>query len=493
MKNQIIKAAAALLSLLTLSSCAASSGASETTAQSSSGGAVADAITEIPETEETDGLDDRDMDGFSLMILHHSSNFMTWCVTQLDGELNGELLNDAIYERNASVKERFNCELLISEQDQVGATDVSKLVLSGDTTYDIIMERDYEISKSAQYLLDWSKLPYISLDEDWWYPDASNSFLFGDKQVAAANSISLSCVSRASGFAFNKDVYESLMLDRDIYDYVYAGDWTVENMAMMCRGAASDINGDGVMDENDRYGIGQSSYKEVFARLINGSNVFFISRDESGYPEFTLDTDEAGVNKLLKIYELFSDDGVYSNKATNMDDATAYGDILKGTALFRLCHARAMGTTLRDSAYDIGFVPNPKYDETQDRYYSTTWAFEIMTLPLTLPEERYENVGMILEALAFASQHSVLESYKEDIVITKYSQDSDTMAMFDLAFNSMVFDLGLVLWEADIANPLIKDIYASGDGNVVSALASRKSKIDGKLTDFIDSLSAVGE
>ncbi len=475
----------ALLTALTLTACGGGGSTSETTTASTT--APAETTAEVL----TDGLPEVDMNGFTLSILHHNRDFMTWCHTFLDyEEQTGDLIEDAIYNRNRDVEERFNCELVIDGEKQVMASNIQTLVLAGDSTYDIIMPRDYEVAKSIEYIVDFNEIPHLALDEDWWYPLANESFEFGGKLYAAANSISLSPVSRCSGFAFNKDVYDEMGMDKTPFEYVYDDEWTLDTFKTIAKAAYKDLNGDAQIDENDRFGIGNSSWKEVFARLINGSGVELISKDADGYPVFNLDTNETAIEKLMEIYTLASDSEIYVNKSTNADAAEAWGNNIQGTALFRLCHANAMGSTLRESNMNYGFVPNPKFDEEQDRYYSTTWAFEIMTLPKTTDPSRYENIGIILEALAFDSHTSVLEPYKEAAVKIKYAQDDDSLAMLDIAFNSMSFDLGLVLWEGTIANPVIRDLFAKGDGSIVSTLTEKKGEIDAILETFKESMEA---
>lgn len=484
MKNRITAGILAML-MLAATSCGGTgdSGKTDVTTEivsSDSSGTV---------TEETDGLDERNMNGFTLSLLHHTESSMSWTVVQLEAEeQNGELVNDAIYDRNRKVEERFNCKINVSEST-VQPTEISQLVMSGDTTYDILLQRDCNVAKTATYLMDWNEIPYIKFNADWWYPQATDLFRFNNKLVAAANSISLSCVARASGFAFNKEIYDEISGGKSLYDYVYEDKWTLDNFHSIAKAAYKDLNGNGEIDTDDRFGIGVSSYKETFARLINGAGVSYLSRDTDGNPIFTLDTDEISINKLLDIYKVSADKEIYSNTSTNMDDATSYGSVIKNTALFVRAHARLLGTDLRDSNVDCGIVPNPKYDEDQDRYYSTTFAFEIMTLPKTLAPERYENVGIMLEALAFDSHKNVLERYKEDAVKIKYTQDDDSFAMLDIIFNSISFDLGLVLWEGQIANPLLKGMYANGSEQIMSTFASQKNVIEDTINEFLTNFS----
>ena len=74
--------------------------------------------TDVPDTsaapettapEETDGLPEKDMEGFELKINHFDGTLLSWALIQLDAEAEtGDRLSDAIYRRNRGIEERFN-------------------------------------------------------------------------------------------------------------------------------------------------------------------------------------------------------------------------------------------------------------------------------------------------------------------------------------------------------------------------------------------------
>ncbi len=149
-----------------------------------------------------------------------------------------------------------------------------------------------------------------------------------------------------------------------------------------------------------------------------------------------------------------------------------------------------MGTTYRNVEADVGFVPCPKYDSDQERYYAPTWAAEMMVILKTLPEERIDNVSIILEALSFAGHQDVIPIYREVMMKGKYARDVESEEMFDIVLDSMCFDFGLIAWEGQVANLIIESIYASGEGNVMSTFAKLENQINGVINDLIEALEA---
>ena len=149
-----------------------------------------------------------------------------------------------------------------------------------------------------------------------------------------------------------------------------------------------------------------------------------------------------------------------------------------------------MSVTYRELDANIGFVPCPKYDSEQERYYSPTYAGEMMAILKTLPDERLENVSAILEALSFSGMHDVLPIYREVTMKGKSARDLESEEMFDIVLDSMSFDFGLIAWEGDVVNPIIMGIYASGNGDVVSTFAKLSNKINGVVDKLVESIEA---
>ncbi len=485
------KRTALLLAVLMLSGMLAACGEAEAP-QTKPAETTAEPVTADETTEAvlSDGLPEADMDGFAFSVYNNSKEKMTWTNTTLDVEqMDGDVLNDAIYLRNRTMEERFNFVMKVkSEGNQISSSEIAAEVMAGDSSFDVWFPRDYHVPQSIPYLQPLENLPYIDLDAEWWFPQASEVFKFNGETYSATSYFSLSPISRAAGFVFNEDMYENIGAEKTPYEYVRSDTWTLETLYGVCRLGYADLNGNGETDDGDRFGLA-SSWKEIYARFINGSGIRFIEKHGDGYPEFTLPSNEGAVTKMMRIFELFNDSMVYRNKNTNMDTAPpqTIGD---STALFALGHPNNMGGTYRAVEMNVGFVPCPKYDENQERYYCTTWAGELLCILKTLPDDRLENVSVILEALSFdsAKEDGVMTIYKEVMMKGKYASNKNCEEMFDIVLDSLSFDFGIIAWEAQIVNPMIKSIYASGEGSVASTLASMTPSINGYIGELIENI-----
>lgn len=306
------------------------------------------------------------MDGFELTINHQNQSWLNWAKNVLDVESeNGDLLNDAIYKHNRSIEDRFNCTISVAEQTKIETTTIQNEVMAGDSNYDLWLFYDVWALNVIEYLLPWENIPYIDLDKQWWNPLASEVFNIGGNQYAAAGSYSLSVLSRASGYIFNKKIYEELNLDTDMYQLAADGKWTIDQFHNVAKSAYYDLNGDTMMDDSDRYGV-SGSWKEFANRLMLGAGIQYITKDDEGYPTFALPTDENSINKILKLYDLFTQSEIFNIPyTTNVNGQFSKGDFEKGGTLFTLGNLKGL-EDMRTLDIDVGFVPCPKYDEAQE-------------------------------------------------------------------------------------------------------------------------------
>ena len=462
-----------------------------------SGGEGKDSSTSAPEStgeettapKETDGLPEKDMDKFELKIVHFDGNWLSWALTKLDAESEtGDRLNDAIYKRNRNMEERFNCEINVTGKETINAGDIQSETMAGDSNYDVWFMYDNWTLGAVEYLLPWEELPYINLDREWWNPSATEVFNLEGKTYAAAGNYSLSVLSRASGFAFNKDIYNKMNRSENIYDLAREGKWTIDVMYDTAKNAYIDLDGDSSMNENDQYGI-SGSWKETFWRFLSGSDVRFISKDSNSDPVFDLQKNETAINKMLKIFDLFTEKGIYYNPQTKdvhsvQDSEEIFAD---GRLLFKTVNLFDL-EALRTCDIDIGILPCPKYDENQENYYAPSFGAEISVLLKTLPEERKENVGMLLEALAYDTNANILPEYKEVLLKTKLARDNESEEMIDIILNSISFDFGINAWQNEVGVPIVQRIYVKNDPNVASTLAKMQKSVDAQIKKLVEKL-----
>lgn len=121
----------------------------------------------------TDGLPDTNLEGWELSILSHHDHLSTESTIYAEA-LNGEVINDAIYNRNARLAERFNLVMTLSAGDG-WATDYHMLknsVLAGSQDYNLCFLLPYASSGNIVldgYLYNMQRVDHLNFDRPWWH------------------------------------------------------------------------------------------------------------------------------------------------------------------------------------------------------------------------------------------------------------------------------------------------------------------------------------
>ena len=444
--------------------------------------------TELSE-DELYPLPDTDMEGFIFSIYNYDDTYVTWAINTIDvEELTGEIIDDEIYNRNRRIEQKYNAKIDVTAVSRP-TDNFAQLMRSGDDSFDMVMIYD---EMCANYycegmLQTWDFLRYVDMERSWWNQDANNVFQIKGNQYAAVGDFSLVMYSRGFALVFNKDMYADLMINESPYDLVRTGAWTVDKFTEIAKQATADINGDNVLDDKDRYGAA-GAVKLTFGSLVTGAGIKYISTDEEGNPYFAIPGNTYAFDVFEKIFNLFDGSNIfyYLHKEVHSGSTEATAMFLNNQTLFHGSSIKGF-SNLRDSKFDIGFLPFPKYDEKQERYYTLTSGAEVSTIPITLTAERADNVGILLDAMCRDSQKSLVPKYQDVVLKIKYTRDEDSAEMLDIIFDSTVFDLGLSVWP-DVTYYKYMEIYLNMNNKFASLTASLEPQVNKKIETMLKTL-----
>lgn len=479
-----------LCSVLTAVGC----GGNSDSGNSTTGGDNPDATISGGEAELTEKelypLPDKDMEGFELRFYNFDDSFLNWAINPLDAEEeNGDNVNDAIYRRNRKIEGMYNCnitELTVSNP----ITGLRDIIYSGDDMFDIAMIYDESVASAycEGLLSTWDRLDYAMLDRSWWNQNANDVFQIQGKQFAAVGDFTLGMVSRGFVMLFNKEMIESANLDVSLYDLVRQGDWTLDKFAEIAKLFVKDVNGDSVFDEKDQYGT-TGAIKLHFGALVTGSGVKYISVNNDGIPYFAIPGNSYAMDVFEKILNLHNGSNIFYT--INKNDV--HNGSTEGREMFKSGLTAFYGTSMksislyRDTSFDIGILPFPKYDSEQEEYYILTSGAGVATIPITLPEERDENVGILLDALCRDSQDNLLPTYREVVLKTKYTRDEDSADMLDIIFKSCTYDLGLSVWPGNTYYKYMENYLRMTD-NFASMTATLEPLVEKDINTMLATL-----
>lgn len=155
-------------------------------------------------------------------------------------EVDGETINDAIYNRNAKVEAKMNYTLkeVNAEYDKM-ATELDTLVMSGDSTYDAVYMPMFTAGSgmSQGYYRELDEIDTIHLGEEWWDQIFLDATSIGGSHYFAMSNAHLMGWDGLWCLLFNENMMDNLGLDYP-YQLVRDGKWTLDKLTEYCEAAA---------------------------------------------------------------------------------------------------------------------------------------------------------------------------------------------------------------------------------------------------------------
>ena len=390
------------------------------------------------------GLPSEKFEGEVFTFLSPSTAEYAWWLIDAD-DITGEVLNDSIYNRNKKIEETFgvSIDVTISSNFQ---NDVQNAVNANDTVYSSAfgpMNAQLTLGQSG-YLKNLYDVTYIDLEKPWWDKSLTDGITLFNKLYFACGDISPAMNLRVYSLVFNKDLCRELGLDLP-YDHVLNGTWTLEVFSKYIQDVNFDMNGDSVMDYGDRWGYFSQNGNSYMMYFSGGGRI--TETDENGVPQIVI-SNEKFVNLATQALEISFD-----KTKTLMADlyvqqnggawSAASSWFAAGGSLMRSSVFEPVPRDYRTMETDFGVLPYPKFDETQDRYYTLPEATGfVVSIPISADVER---AGIILEALAAESTVTVTPALYDVCLNGKIIRDNESEKMLDIIFGSKVFDIGYII------------------------------------------------
>lgn len=475
---------ALLCMLLLTSSCGSTSDPPKESTDPAAQNDTATESEEVMETALTANLPDVHYDGYTFTILTLKDYSSRYHLTA--DETNGEPLNDATYERNNKIHERLGAEIATHEDDNT-ASALQNAVASGDTTFSMVLPHpNAEVGLlkmvSAGLLYNQNELPVVDWDKPWWNDNARQTLSIGDTAYLASGDYSLTCQGM-QGILFNKELMENLGIDANLYDLVRTGKWTMDALLPLVEMASADVNGDGKMDADDRYGILPNNIGYCWQI---GMGQPFTAKDEDGYPRAAMKTER--MQKIVELCcQMATSDACYvtSYSYATYDTSDFKKIFTEGRTLFAALDIGGLYATLRDIEFNFGIVPFPKFDEAQDGY-KTFCGAGIEGVPVNIEDP--ERTGVILEALSYYSYEYQRPVFFDIVLENKAVRDADSYEMITLMHEGKTFDFGFNLDPSGKLVGILQTLTQKKSTDFTSLYASLEPTIEAKFDDLYANL-----
>lgn len=409
-------------------------------------------------------------------------------------ELNGDILNDAIFERNSTISDNYNVELNFTIYDSNAGkvrSDVQLSVSAQDGSVDVAFPICSDAATLAidGYLTDLYEIESIDLSSPWWDKGSVNELSIDNRLYFAINSLNLLADNFTAAVFFNKDMITDNKLENP-YELVDSGKWTWAKMYEMAKMVSSDIDGDGAMTDTDTYGI-IASYNILADGVMNCGEPI-ISKDSENLLTLAMDTERAA-DVSEQLFNIFRDSqnvllvDKYMGQYNDAWQDLMYPAFKNGRGLFVARAYIQYVYYFRDSEVNYGILPRPKYDESQSGYYSDlnyAWA-NTVTIPKGTKDP--EMLGLIIEALACESLQKVTPANYDVSIVNKQLRDTDSERMLDIIYSSRHYDWGQFTSLSDMKSRLI-NMLKSDSYNFVSSYEADKGSATAKIEKLIDEL-----
>lgn len=413
-----------------------------------------DSVTAVPDSETEEAkikpdLPDADYEGGEFLILDIDAPSAWWLENFefYTTEQNGEVLNDAIYTRNINIEERYNIK--INEYRDLNPQEIIKKSISADDdTYDLCVAKMSELAKlaTAGYFYNFTKTPYVDLEKPWWDHNAVEYFSLANNLYFMTGDYMLLDKYRVYCILFNKDIAQNYNIG-NLYNTVDEGKWTIDLMHTMARSAVKDLNGNSEIDYEDQYGLLSQAYDNFYGMVYGAGNRISV-KDSDDMPVIEMYTERltATVDKLIEFIcdtdiALFMQD----IKGTDRPDIYMATMFEQGQSLFYNALLVCAKMTYQNTQdLDFGIIPQPKFDEEQENYLTTTQYTYSTGCGIPSNAGNIDMTGLLLEALSAESMYTTMPAFYEITIKTKYTPDEKAPVMLDMIFDNIIYDVAAV-------------------------------------------------
>ena len=401
-------------------------------------------------------------------------------------EMQGEVFNDALYARELAVEERLN----INIEKTVTTTSFQnayKAVKAGDDAFDILFANAYDVAPQGLegIYVDLAKFPYIDYEMPWWPNTIMKDVTINGKTYFVTGDITPSVLGFMNCIFFNKNIAADYDIS-GLYELVFSGKWTFDRYVEAAKNIYKDINGNGEVDEEDLFGVTTSDYYDVY---FSAFEIPITNTEPDG--SLTLALGEKFYEAFSRLREFSMDISSLPQAISNKGESVNYGNDVQFFSQGKLLF---FGGLLRFSDYframedDYGVLTVPKWSESQENYHTTSHAnYSLLSVPVTVPTERHEMIGAVMEALASEGYRTTTPAYFDSTLKDKYSRDEETFKVLDILREGLEFQPVMIYYKSmgDILHLFRYACYPQATyDNMVSYYESQAPKFQRAIDTF---------
>ncbi len=350
----------------------------------------------------------------------------------------------AVMERNASIEERLNIELvwefIPGQYDTSSKPEKTEFVKRIETdseqtqAIDLVVAYNlvpYRMSYKG-ILTNLADTEYINLDKSWWPKEYLENMIYKESIFALVDNASVGTLQNMSCIYFNNTLLENKKIQSP-YELVKNNNWTLSTLREITKDTYEDANRNDQKDVNDVFGICTSTAAR-FTCWYFGAGLRLSELNDQGEMVLTGSRTEEIDGVLSQIADLLSTPDAIAK------DSSQYVMFKAQRACFYLSVFH-MSESMNADELDInyGVAPNPKLNSEQTRYYThLPNTHDAWCIPRSAPMQGCSSA--VLELMAAESFYDVTYVYYEKNLKNRYAPDGRLADMYDLIRDNIVFD-----------------------------------------------------
>ncbi len=403
------------------------------------------------------------------------------------GDLGGDSVSQAVYQRNLVVSERFGVNIKTvditggydNRSDFVTALRAEHMTSTG--AYDLVSTHSVYLGwlGSEGILADLSALPSVDLTKEYWNQNLYNELNVDGSCYIMIGDIGHTLYEYMSVMFVNTDILaQNNFVEGGIdglYNMVDAGAWTWEQLYTMSRSY-----GNGA--EDSKYGLLFNTHAMRAAMISQDAGIY--KRGEDGRFKLELAANEHLINAVNNLSRLFAQPNMYFANGWGTEETELNPMFTQGTALF---YGQTLGQSAKfatDMGEGYAVLPLPKYDEFQSDYY-TICRDTVTAVAVMENTKNKEMSGVVTQALALYGSQYVTPEYYEKALKYRYAADPRCPEILEKIRASLTIEAPPTFYETGIDSDMFKDIIMSGSNvGVASKYESYVSQGNGELKNF---------
>lgn len=438
--------------------------------------------TELP--EET--LPEKNYDGADFTVFAEGYLTQDYAGFYLADEAVGETVNDAAFDRNSAVEDRYNIKLHYTPDIKRNDFSIFKQsVTAGDKEYDLVSGIAAFLTElvTPGCLEDINTVSEVDLSRSYYFQYINDEMSMLGRQYIVCGNFDMATILRTSVVFFSTEIATDNSLG-DFYSFVEKNEWTYDKMLSLASQIYADLDGDNAVSTGDQFGL--CGGFNMNSMLITATGYHFTTLDEKGYRHPTGYNDLLiNFNKLL--YDTYNQPWYYNcypyggKNAFNTEGKPGF---IANRYLFFLqdiSYAKDFASEMGD----YGILPIPKYEATQKDYYS--YCRPTATAIPTVVKDQ-ERSALVLEALNLESKKIMMPAYYNVALSSRYAASKEASQVLDTIFANVTCDFTQLWYKALALTPSLHSSVGISE-NYVSLYESLAPKFEQTLSDLFDSVA----